>query len=98
MHLDIRTPIGLLFGVLGAILSVFGLLSNFGILASSDIYNRSLGINVNLWWGLAMLAFGIIMFLAGRRGTSTVRTTEESPEGRELEETERQREGRPGGH
>ena len=98
MHLDIRTPIGLLFGLLGAILSVFGLLSNFGVLESSDIYNRSMGINVNLWWGLAMLVFGVFMFLMGRRGTSAVHTTEESPEGRELEETERRREGRPGGH
>jgi hypothetical protein len=25
------------------------------------IYDRSLGINVNLWWGLVLLAFGLVM-------------------------------------
>ncbi len=38
------------------------------------------------------------MFILGRRDTSSVRTADESPEGRKLEETERKREGRPGGH
>ena len=87
MHLDIRLPIGLLFSVLGSILVVFG------AVADKAIYERSLGINVNLWWGLVMLAFGIFMFVMGRRGTSSVRTADESPEGRKLEETERRREG-----
>ena len=87
MHLDIRLPIGALFSVLGAILVVFGLVS------SSGIYDRSLGINVNLWWGLVMLAFGAAMFVMGFRGTSSVRTTEESLEGKRLEETEKRREG-----
>jgi hypothetical protein len=87
MHLDIRLPIGALFSVLGAILVVFGLVSGQGI------YERSVGININLWWGLVMLAFGLAMFVMGFRGTSTVRTTEESVEGKKLEETERRREG-----
>ena len=68
MHLDIRLPIGSLFSVLGAILVVFGLVSKQGI------YERSLGININLWWGLVMLAFGVAMFVMGFRGTSSVRT------------------------
>ena len=93
MRLDIRVPIGLLFIVLGIILVVFGVLSQFGLLFDKEIYNRSLDINVNLWWGLAMLIFGGLMFFAGQRGTSSVRTTEESLEGKRLEETERRREG-----
>ena len=88
MRLDIRIPIGLLFIVLGAILAIYG------PLASQQIYDdHSLGINVNLWWGLVMLAFGAFMFVMGRRGTSAVQSSEESPEGRRLEETERMREG-----
>jgi hypothetical protein len=65
MGLDIRTPIGLLFAVVGAIL----VLSSFFL--SSEVYRASLGININLWWGLVMLAFGLIMvFLGARRNGS----------------------------
>jgi hypothetical protein len=62
MKLDIRIPIGLLFLVFGGLLTVFGMASN------SAIYQRSLGINVNLWWGAVMLVFGLFMFVLGRRG------------------------------
>ena len=65
MGLDIRKPIGLLFSAFGALLIAFGLLSN------RAIYARSLDINVNLWWGLVMLAFGAIMLWLGRRKRST---------------------------
>jgi hypothetical protein len=34
-----------------------------GILSDTSVYERSLGINVNLWWGTAMLAFGGVMLL-----------------------------------
>ena len=60
-NLDIRLPIGLLFATLG------GLLTAYGALADRAIYQRSLGINVNLWWGLVMLAFGALMIGLGRR-------------------------------
>lgn len=83
MGLDIRLPIGLLFGVLGGLLTVYGVVSD------KAIYQRSLGINVNLWWGLALLAFGIGMFWLGRRGTSAVRPADESAEGRKMEEREK---------
>jgi len=89
--LDIRVPIGLLFIVLGAILAIAG-----PFVSQQAYQDHSLGINVNLWWGLVMLAFGIFMFVLGRRGTSAVRSTEDSPEGRRLEETEEHRE-REGG-
>lgn len=97
MRLDIRIPIGSLFIVLGAILAVYG------PFAGQQVYDdHSLGINVNLWWGLVMLVFGIFMFVMGRRGTSAVKTAADSPEGRQLEETERRREqqgdSRPRGH
>ena len=82
MRLDIRLPIGLLFAILGALLVVAGLV------VDSSVYNRSLGININLRWGLVLLVFGGVMLLLGRRGTSAARTAAESPEGWEIEEIE----------
>lgn len=55
MGIDIRWPIGLMFGVLGILLSTFGL---FG---DQSIYYRSLGVNVNLIWGIVLLMFGAVM-------------------------------------
>lgn len=83
MRLDIRLPIGLMFGVIGALLLVYGV-------AFSDkaIYERSLGININLWWGAILLAFGVLMFWFGRRGTSAVRPADDTPEGRKMEQRE----------
>jgi len=55
MRLDIRLPIGALFTLLGL------LLTGYGIFSDPSIYRRSLGINVNLYWGAVMLLFGIAM-------------------------------------
>jgi hypothetical protein len=55
MNFDIRIPIGSMFGILGALLLLYGLVSD------SDIYRSSLGINVNLVWGAVMLVFGLVM-------------------------------------
>jgi hypothetical protein len=82
MRLDIRLPIGLMFAVLGALLTVYGVVSD------KTIYQRSLDININLWWGLALLAFGVIMFWLGRSGTSAARPADETPEGRKMEQRE----------
>jgi uncharacterized membrane protein HdeD (DUF308 family) len=56
MDFDLRFPIGILFTAYGAILSVFGVLSN-----GSEIYKKSLGDNINLQWGILLLIFGISM-------------------------------------
>ena len=61
MRLDIRIPIGLMFGIIGLILSIFGLDSD------PQIYERSLGINVNLIWGWALLAFSALMLTLALR-------------------------------
>lgn len=55
MNLDLRLPLGLMFSVFGAMLVVFGLTSD------RAKYVRSLGINVNLWWGLVLLVFGLVV-------------------------------------
>jgi hypothetical protein len=60
MGLDIRLPIGAMFTILGLILTIYGLVGD------KAVYQRSLGININLWWGMVMLVFGVLMFLASR--------------------------------
>jgi hypothetical protein len=64
MGLDIRVPLGALFTLLGA------LLAGFGLLGDKSIYSQTLGINVNLDWGIVLLIFGILMLLLGLRGQS----------------------------
>jgi hypothetical protein len=61
MGLDIRTPIGLMFAILGALLVVWGLAS------PASLYERSLGLNVNATWGTVLLVFGGVMLWLGRR-------------------------------
>ena len=63
MGLDIRTPIGLMFSIFGALLVAYGLLTR-----GSEIYARSGGDNVNLIWGIVLLVFGGLMLWLGRRG------------------------------
>jgi hypothetical protein len=62
MNLDLRTPMGLMFSITGAILIIWGLKTN-----GDAIYARSLGINANLWWGIVLLIFGVTMFILGER-------------------------------
>ena len=67
MNFDLRLPLGLLFSLFGAMLVVFGLLSD------PAIYVRSLGYNVNLDWGFVLLVFGVSMLwlaLRARRNRS----------------------------
>ena len=62
MGLDIRIPLGMIFLIIGGIMALFG-----GLTRSNAIYNRSLGIDLNLTWGILMFIFGLVMFLVGRR-------------------------------
>lgn len=64
MGLDIRWPIGLMFSLLGVMLVIFGLATG-----GSDIYKASLGMNVNLYWGLLLLVFGAWMLIMAWRGS-----------------------------
>jgi hypothetical protein len=59
MGLDVRVPVGLLFSAIGLALIAYGFLSD------PRIYAKSLGVNVNLWWGLVLLVFGVVMLLFG---------------------------------
>ncbi len=62
MNLDLRIPMGLMFLIVGAILSIYGLAT-----MGSPIYAKSVGMNINLVWGIVMLVFGGTMFLLGQR-------------------------------
>ncbi len=62
MGLDIRIPLGLIFTITGGMMTVWGIITRH-----SAIYIRSMGVNMNLWWGLIMFIFGVIMFAVGRR-------------------------------
>jgi hypothetical protein len=63
MNLDLRIPMGLMFSIIGVILTAFGAATN----GNTDLYARSLGVNANLWWGIVLLIFGQVMFHMGRR-------------------------------
>ena len=62
MNLDLRIPMGLLFTIVGCIMTVFGFFTR-----DSAIYQRSSGLNINLIWGVVMLIFGVTMYTLGRR-------------------------------
>jgi membrane protein implicated in regulation of membrane protease activity len=83
---DIRLPIGGLFTVLGLLVGGYGL-ATAGDAAS---YARSLGININLWWGLVMLALGVLLLAAAShaRRRAGARLAADTPEGRATEERE----------
>ncbi len=61
MGLDIRIPIGLMFAILGILLTGFGLFSD------RSIYERSLGININLIWGIVLIGFSAVLLWLGSR-------------------------------
>jgi hypothetical protein len=61
MNFDLRLPLGLIFSLFGAMLALYGMFTD------PSLYAKSLGINVNLDWGLVIFAFGALMlFLAWR--------------------------------
>ena len=69
MGLDIRWPIGIIFTLYGVILILYGAVADATI-----FQEKSLGVNIDLWWGVAMLVFGLFMgalaFRASRRSES----------------------------
>ena len=61
MSFDLRLPVGLMFTIFGLILIGVGL---FG---GPALREQSLGINMNLWWGVVELVFGASMLFFGWR-------------------------------
>ena len=61
MQLDVRLPIGLMFSLFGLILAVLGLVKG------SEQTQRLFGLNLDLAWGLVVLAFGLVMLVIALR-------------------------------
>lgn len=62
--IDIRLPIGLLFTIIGGLLLTYGITT----ISHPELYQKSLGINVNIWGGCLMAIFGLIMIALSKRG------------------------------
>jgi len=68
--MDIRVPVGAIFSIYGVLLIVWGF-------ASGDLDARHMigPLNVNVWDGIGMLAFGVILLLLARRSPRAPRST-----------------------
>jgi Mn2+/Fe2+ NRAMP family transporter len=82
MRLDIRWPLGLLFFITGAMMAIYGAVTH-----GSAIYEKSLSIDINLIWGLVLLAFGSFMMVlawkasrGGQSGATDAPANGETPE------------------
>jgi len=64
MFYDPRISMGMLFTLIGTILTAFGLATR----SNPDVYAKSMGIDANLWWGLVLFVFGVVVLMMGRRG------------------------------
>jgi hypothetical protein len=67
--LDLRYPMGLMFALVGAMLTVYGVFTNSsgmepaqGDKPAGMYLLHSLGLNVNLYWGVALMGFGLLVF------------------------------------
>ena len=61
--LDVRIPIGGLFTALGLLLAGYG----WATAVDATQHARSQSVNINLWWGLVMLAFGLVLLWGASR-------------------------------
>lgn len=62
--LDLKIPLGCLLTFYGLVLTIYG------IFTDPSIYRKSLGIDVNIWWGLLMLVIGVFLLglvISGRQ-------------------------------
>jgi hypothetical protein len=71
---DVRRVIGGLFVVYGVIVT------GLGIFDSQEEIDKAQGVRINLWMGLAMLVFGLLMLLWLRLNPPAARPAEPEPE------------------
>jgi hypothetical protein len=57
MGMDIRLPMGLMFLIIGVVIAGYGMVTT----GDSMYADHSLGININLTWGLVLVLFGFLM-------------------------------------
>ena len=61
MGLDVRVPVGVMFGIMGV------LLAGYGVLGDQTIYAKSLGININTIWGSVLIVFAAALLILSSR-------------------------------
>jgi hypothetical protein len=59
-----------MFTLFGVIIAIYGMVSD------PAIYQRCLDININLWWGLVMVAFGGVLLIMALRSARAKKKTE----------------------
>ena len=64
MGLDIRWPIGLMFTLIGVLLTGYGMLKSS--IATIQVAGSS--VNIDLIWGIVLLVFGVAMLLGAISG------------------------------
>ncbi len=64
MGLDIRYPIGLMFSIIGALMTIYGLIAK----PDPAQYHQAAGTNINLVWGICLLIFGGWMLFMAIKG------------------------------
>lgn len=65
MGLDIRWPIGLMFSLIGLMLTIFGAANSSRSMTKIDGQD----VNINLIWGVVLLVFGVLMVFFAYRGS-----------------------------
>jgi hypothetical protein len=66
MGLDIRWPIGLMFSLIGVLLTGYGIFNR--VAAVTNVQGQE--INIDLIWGVVLLIFGVLMLwgaIAGKK-------------------------------
>ena len=66
MGLDVRLPIGLMFAIVGVLLTGYGALGS-----------GTEGSTINVWWGLVLIVFGAVMLWLSRRSVSALKQSEQ---------------------
>lgn len=74
--IDVRLPIGGLFTILGLMLVLYGIFTR----TDTGMYAKSLGININFWWGLVLTVFGAAMLFFGSRSGGIIRQKTPAPQ------------------
>jgi len=77
MFYDARISMGMLFTLIGTILAAFGLATR----NNPAVYEKSMGADVNLWWGLVLLTFGVVVLLLGRKGQMRLEKSRDKEKG-----------------
>ncbi|MDR3726919.1 MAG: hypothetical protein P4K86_07765 [Terracidiphilus sp.] len=75
MNFDVRIAVGWMFLLIGLLLGFFGYASK----DNPALWVPSLGIDVDLWWGLVLAAFGLTMLALGKRAEKQAETALTAP-------------------